>query len=273
MVGDEEEEDNDVLLGSFFDRNQFDQDDRQPQPSAAAAAVQSPLLPPHKDEWLITPLPCLTSITTSQRSIVDNDPLENLLIEHPSMSVFVSRTNSIECGPVATPLKPSYSENAMRKEDSLTSTLVLSSSAQKKRKDMEPSPTSQQQQHQQQHQQQSQAQTSPTSTMRRSKASKRNKKSLPSSPVSQQQQQQQPQQAAAPPTTTTVATTANKENTFVRTLVTSEFRSKTNPASKLDSILLSKNQMKRNNKHAAKFNSNNCIQRKFHKLQQPAVCF
>jgi len=45
-------------------------------------------------DWLITPLPCLTSITASQRSISDNAELENLLIEHPSMSVFVTATST-----------------------------------------------------------------------------------------------------------------------------------------------------------------------------------
>lgn len=125
--------------------------------------------------------------------------------------------------------------------------------SQKKRKGMETNASPQQQ--------------SPTSTMRR-KANKRNKKSPTTlSPVSSPV-------ASAPSTAAPVAATptANKENMQVRTLLTSEFRSKTNPASKLDSILLSKNQMKRNNKHANKFNSNNCIQRKFHKLQQPVCC-
>jgi hypothetical protein len=42
-------------------------------------------------QWLITPLPL---ITTSQRSIVDNG-IENLLIEHPSMSVFIKATNEV----------------------------------------------------------------------------------------------------------------------------------------------------------------------------------
>ncbi len=42
------------------------------------------------DTWLITPLPSLVSLSTSQRSIVDSGALENLLIEHPSMSVFIS---------------------------------------------------------------------------------------------------------------------------------------------------------------------------------------
>lgn len=69
---EEGDDDDDVLLGSFFERQE----------------TNCP------NEWLITPLPCLTSITCSQRSLVDNDPLENLLIEHPSMSVFVTVTSS-----------------------------------------------------------------------------------------------------------------------------------------------------------------------------------
>lgn len=80
-----DDDDNDVLLGSFFDRNQNDE----------SKPVERSIAPvPTRDEWLITPLPCLTSITTSQRSLVENDPLENLLIEHPSMSVFVTVTSS-----------------------------------------------------------------------------------------------------------------------------------------------------------------------------------
>jgi hypothetical protein len=43
-----------------------------------------------QDTWFITPLPSLVSLSTSQRSIVDTGALENLLIEHPSMSVFIS---------------------------------------------------------------------------------------------------------------------------------------------------------------------------------------
>jgi hypothetical protein len=40
------------------------------------------------DTWLITPLPSLIS---SQKSMIENAPLENLLIEHPSMSVFITQ--------------------------------------------------------------------------------------------------------------------------------------------------------------------------------------
>lgn len=78
-----------VMLGSFFDKNAAEDEEFNKKYGNAAAMHQT-------KDWLITPLPCLTSITASQRSIVDNDPMENLLIEHPSMSVFVAATSSAE---------------------------------------------------------------------------------------------------------------------------------------------------------------------------------
>jgi hypothetical protein len=74
-------ENDSTLVGSFFDKNL----------NETKIEVDAPK---KEDSWLITPLPCLTSITCSQRSIVENDPLENLLIEHPSMSVFISATGN-----------------------------------------------------------------------------------------------------------------------------------------------------------------------------------
>jgi hypothetical protein len=114
----DEDNNNDVLLGSFFDKNEhedttngqllisnlfrsglglneiYNECDNEEQSKQQYEEV---VLPARKDEtWLITPLPCLTSITESshQRSMIDNYPLENLLIEHPSMSVFISATNA-----------------------------------------------------------------------------------------------------------------------------------------------------------------------------------
>jgi len=111
----DEDGSDDVLLGSFFDKNEredaandqlfmsqlfrsglglnenYNECDNDEEQS------EEVVLPARKDEtWLITPLPCLTSITESshQRSMIDNYPLENLLIEHPSMSVFISATNA-----------------------------------------------------------------------------------------------------------------------------------------------------------------------------------
>lgn len=263
-----EEEDDDVLLGSFFDRNETDSNcvQQEEQSQQQQPAVQ----PARQDEWLITPLPCLTSITCSQRSLVDNDPLENLLIEHPSMSVFVTVTSSAMAESAVTPIKPSqesavfkvFSENVEKKVEEKKESSLGKSVSQRKRKGMETTTTTT-----------TTTSPSPTSTMRR-KANKRNKKSPVSlaSPVAAS-----PVAATVPVVTSgqqqqSPSSSNNKENMQVRTLLSSEFRSKANPASKLDSILLGKNQMKRNNKHANKFNSNNSIQRKFHKLQQPVCC-
>jgi hypothetical protein len=117
----------DVLLGSFFDKNATCEDeerykcykhldnndaelsnepaDAEDTEESSSQCIDMPntdnlnktaqVLEPVKSEtWLITPLPCLTSITelSQQRSMIDNDPLENLLIEHPSMSIFMSAT-------------------------------------------------------------------------------------------------------------------------------------------------------------------------------------
>jgi hypothetical protein len=85
---EEDEESDEILLGSFFERNEHtDGEEEEMQQDEEEDEVK-------QKDWLITPLPCLTSITTSQRSIVENHPFENLLIEHPSMSVFVSATSS-----------------------------------------------------------------------------------------------------------------------------------------------------------------------------------
>jgi hypothetical protein len=80
----EEEDDGQVLLGSFFERHENGNDCEMKEVEEVK----------EQKEWLITPLPCLTSITGSQRSIVENNPFENMLIEHPSMSVFVSATSA-----------------------------------------------------------------------------------------------------------------------------------------------------------------------------------
>lgn len=116
-------DDSDVLLGSFFDKNEHEESSIMSKLFRSGLGLSEQLnqmeqsneieagqikKPTEDPTWLITPLPCLTSITESshQRSMIDNYPLENLLIEHPSMSVFISATNSqhqsINSLPVAT---------------------------------------------------------------------------------------------------------------------------------------------------------------------------
>ena len=98
---DEEPESDDVLLGSFFERNEREEMNTEEQMVVEQQQQQVEEQQPSKrsrEDWLITPLPCLTSMTPSkQRSIIESDPLENLLIEHPSISIFLAATSSASC--------------------------------------------------------------------------------------------------------------------------------------------------------------------------------
>lgn len=115
VVDEEEDDDDDVMLGSFFDKHAACEDgsydvkmakssveedheediaEEFEEKSQVKEEVEEPTITKEEETWLITPLPCLTSITSSQRSIVENGTLENLLIEHPSMSIFMSATQS-----------------------------------------------------------------------------------------------------------------------------------------------------------------------------------
>jgi len=155
---DMEAQSNDVLLGSFFDKNattsdedserfrchQFidadneadekqeeeehedEEEDEEPmvqqldktdsQTGQLTSATQTENVLKKNETWLITPLPCLTSITQSsqQRSMIDNDPLENLLIEHPSMSIFMSATNVSPSEQQQGPQEASVASEAMQ---------------------------------------------------------------------------------------------------------------------------------------------------------------
>jgi len=98
-IFDRPEDDNDIILGSFFEKNEKSNDDdarykTQGLPDDDEEITDEVVVEVRNKDWLITPLPCLTSITSSQRSMSENADLENLLIEHPSMSVFVSATST-----------------------------------------------------------------------------------------------------------------------------------------------------------------------------------
>lgn len=91
----------DQLIGSFFQKHETDDTSKPIDIDQANTDNQQtqPILPKKNDTWLITPLPCLTSITESsqQKSMIDNDPLENLLIEQPTrfMSASVSEATTV----------------------------------------------------------------------------------------------------------------------------------------------------------------------------------
>jgi succinate dehydrogenase flavin-adding protein (antitoxin of CptAB toxin-antitoxin module) len=130
---------NDIILGSFFEKNEqeseedarrysthmrvesSDDEDEQEEADgkvAEEAVTVAPAVVPQKsgNDWQITPLPCLTSTTWSQRSLVAEDPLENLLIEHPSMSVFVTATSSASSSSNSPNKESTYSVNANKRK-------------------------------------------------------------------------------------------------------------------------------------------------------------
>ncbi|XP_054274579.1 tumor protein p53-inducible nuclear protein 1-like [Macrosteles quadrilineatus] len=53
--------------------------------SRSASMSSLPCCPAMEDSWFLTPPPCFTSTAPSP---LETNPLENLLIEHPSMSVY-----------------------------------------------------------------------------------------------------------------------------------------------------------------------------------------
>jgi len=48
----------------------------------------------HRDPWIVAPPPCFTGSRAGELSTIASSPLENLLIEHPSMSVYLSFPSS-----------------------------------------------------------------------------------------------------------------------------------------------------------------------------------
>ena len=50
-----------------------------------------PDIPGNEESWLVTPPPCFTAGPRSPLSALETSSMENLLIEHPSMSVYASR--------------------------------------------------------------------------------------------------------------------------------------------------------------------------------------
>jgi hypothetical protein len=249
-----------TILGSFFEKNQDEDGEFNRKYKQANKIDEEDMMQTTNKDWLITPLPCLTSITASQRSI-ESDPLENLLIEHPSMSVFVAATSSQNSDvsfeeeeedhdvpmTLEEEVKQVVSVMAARIEPAKPS---LTKSVSEKRKNHgSPSPNSSVSHSE-----------SPVRSHKRKGQNKKNKK-------------QAAQQAAQ-----TAAAAENKENNKenASALYLAETFKKQSNAARLESLLLNKNQMKRSNKNsvfnAAGAKAANAKHRKYHKLQQPA-CF
>ncbi|XP_068120315.1 tumor protein p53-inducible nuclear protein 2 [Hyperolius riggenbachi] len=72
---------------------QEDKDDSCPLPHSLGERIgwSIPPRPPHSmdESWFVTPPPCFTAEAPGQ-SAVGSSPLEDLLIEHPSMSVYIT---------------------------------------------------------------------------------------------------------------------------------------------------------------------------------------
>lgn len=279
------EEDLDIMLRSFFDRNeregleemrhrQQEQEELEEEQCDSNEEEQMEANPVEQAEetWLITPLPCLTSITMSQRSIIENGTLENLLIEHPSMSVFMSATSQSSPALSAceefenrmdhhkknkpqgkkgkkSPTKATVNiETVKPTETQQTPVLkesqpkcVITKSVAEKRKEADKSGSDL-------------ANTSGGSNeslqlaLNNKRKEKKNKKSPKAS--------------------------NNKENLQVKTLLLNDFKKCGNGVlGRLDCAQSNKNQMKRNNKNATFSKDANKKQRKYHNLQQPSFSY
>jgi hypothetical protein len=248
-------------LGSFFEKHESDdndqtlaeQDEDDNGDSSSAINESECSLTTHQDNWLITPLPCLTSITQSaaHRSIIESDPLENLLIEHPSMSVFVTATSSTILNEICSDEDNYTLPSELRLKDStnvvkMVDAKAINKSVAEKRKEVDIVVMS----------------SSPASPTMRTKRGRKNKKSV--SPCGLHVVQ---------PQLTSSKSGNNKENAQqVKTIPAAGFKRAGNASRQTEHRLLNKNQMKRNNKLSTISSTRNVNskQRKYHQLQQPA---
>jgi hypothetical protein len=96
-------ENDDILIGSFFRKNELEEEVEDSTDNKNVICIEK--LVRNDTTWLITPLPCLTSITASvqqQKSMIDNDQIENLRIEQPDRFMSASTTTVTD----ATVVKP-----------------------------------------------------------------------------------------------------------------------------------------------------------------------
>jgi len=235
----------DPLIGSFFRRNEVDES----MPSDKTVETQTVLLPAKKETWLITPLPCLTSITEGsqqQKSMIDNDPLENLLIEQPTRFMSTSTTET-----TTTPKRRSQArkqqrgratEEVMQSDDVFIEDLFKEQPA--------------------------------TPVMQRSIAEKRKEAEKSVSPVSPTPSNEYPKKisrkAAKSLKKSHGQKNVNKENMQVKSLLMAECFGKDGQKNNMHGR--SYGQMTRANKNAALFGlAGNARTRKFHNLQQPSM--
>lgn len=236
------------IVGSFFEKHQ----DEDEEFNRKYGTNQT-----NNNNWLITPLPCLTSIHASQRSIIENDPLENLLIEHPSMSVFVAATSS------ASNSDQSFQEEEVKEEERM---IVVESEAPKPvQQSQKPKMTKSEKRKAQIQSQSSSVETSPNNNNNKRK-NKKNKKSATAVSSTQSSSNVTPSSSVSNVSQNTA--NQNKENLQVW-LANDAKKHALSQQARLEQLLFNKNQMKRANK--TKQMTANHKQRKYHKLQQPSA--
>jgi len=276
-----EPETEDPLIGSFFQKNETCDDEerwksyrqqKQVEHNEKTTVIDKPveaqetvLAQKKTDTWLITPSPCLTSITESsqQKSMIDNDPLENLLIEQPTRFMSASTcvvqptyaevTKSPKTPQALSKLKPKKQQpeiqskktevmqsddiceiNFLFNEVEAPVTPITKRTIAEKRKEAEKSSPS----------------VSPTISESPKKISRKSTKSMKTKQTNQNAK-------------------FNKENMQVKTLLMAECFPKNETKQKGNRNRYG--QMSRANKNAALFSmATNTRQRKFHNLQQPS---
>lgn len=285
------DDDNDVILGSFFEKNEHESEQDKSRYTHIEQSDDD-----EEDQaknWQITPLPCLTSkASTSNVEETIEDPLENLLIEHPSMSVFVSATSAsnsplLLCKAIVTEtlvedddetdmLSMLFTVNEIAKPVKKSSKKVKQVTIAVSHDLVTMKPAEKRKESESHHHMISvvnnfnSSPPSPTITplIKRKKGKKSAKKSLIATSDS----------LMAQSPIAGLVQNSNKENIQIKTYLLNELKHKNSSSmSKSRSVdgLLNKNQMKRANRNNT-FSSKQSLnqkQRKYHQLQQPAGGF
>jgi len=239
----------DPLIGSFFQRNEADGEPTKievDQSDKTVDKAQTVLEAAKKETWLITPLPCLTSIAgaSQQKSMIDNDPLENLLIEQPTRFMSASTTGEAMTTPKRRVKRQQnrVKDEVMQSDDCFIEDLFKEQPA--------------------------------TPVMQRSVAEKRKEAEKSSSPVSPTPSNEYPKKISRKSAknmkkSSSQQKNVNKENMQVKTLLFAECFGKDGQKN----MAYARNgQLNRVNKNSALFGlAGNARTRKFHNLQQPSV--
>lgn len=266
MTNSVSQESDDPLIGSFFQRNEVDDNkDNENKPieidqtdnESKTVENQTVLPEPKKETWLITPLPCLTSITESsqQKSMIDNDPMENLLIEQPTRFMSASTTTATESANTTT---TPVSKRRVKKQQKRTKDSEVMQSddvcfIEDLFKETEPE----------------------TPVIVKKTVGEKRKEAEKSSPISPTLSVESPKKVSRKAaknfkkSSNNTQKGLNKENMQVKTLLFAECFSK-EPQNKNNHTRYG--QMLRANKNCALFSmAGNAKQRKFHNLQQPSM--